>query len=92
MGDHSLYSRYWRYFIYSNHDSDYSYKMRKRMLLGISLIITALTLLYLLFVNLYRDTFIANDWIVVAVDLSAKVIIESVILLKEKPKIIKQNM
>ena len=57
--------------------------MKRGTLLRISLIISALTLLYLLFANLYRGTFIKSDWIVVGVDLSAKVIIESVILIKK---------
>ena len=59
--------------------------MKKNTLLAISLLITALTLLYLLFANLVRGSFILSDWIVVSVDLSAKVIIEFVILFK-KPK------
>ena len=56
------------------------------MLLSISLIITALSLLYLLFANLYRGTFVASDWVVVMVDLSAKIIIESIVLLRRKKK------
>ena len=57
--------------------------MRKKTLLGLSLIITALTLLYLLFANLFRNTFVISDWVVVSVDLSAKVIIESIILMRK---------
>jgi uncharacterized membrane protein len=57
--------------------------MKKNILLRVSLIISALTLLYLLFVNLYRDAFVTSDWVVVGVDLSAKIIIESIILIKK---------
>lgn len=57
--------------------------MKKKRLLGLSLIISALTLIYLLFVNLFRGTFIIHDWIIVSVELSAKVVIESIILLRK---------
>jgi len=55
----------------------------KQGLLGLSLIITALTLIYLLFVNLFRGTFIISDWYIISVELSAKIIIE-IIILKNK--------
>ena len=54
--------------------------MRKRSLQAVSLIISALALLYLLFINVYKDTFVLHDWSVVAVDLSVKTIIEIVLL------------
>ena len=49
---------------------------------ALSLIISSLALLYLLFVNVYENTFSAMDWIVVTVDLLVKTIIE-IVLLKE---------
>lgn len=58
--------------------------MNTRVLLGLSLCITALTTLYLLFINLYRETFVASDWIVVGFDLFAKVVIESIVLFKRR--------
>ena len=58
--------------------------MRKKILLSISLIITAITLLYLLFANLFRDSFMLSDWIIVTIDLSAKIIIESIILFTKR--------
>jgi len=58
--------------------------MKVNILQALSLIITALTLLYLLFANLFRGSFIISDWIVVAVDLSAKIIIESIILVQKR--------
>lgn len=57
--------------------------MNKKTLQFISLVIGSLTLLYLLFANVFRGTFIAGDWVVVAVGLSAKIIIESIILFKK---------
>ncbi len=50
--------------------------MRKKTLQAISLIISSLALLYLLFINIYRETFISSDWIVVTIDLAVKTIIE----------------
>ncbi|MBU0628380.1 MAG: hypothetical protein KKC75_04265 [Nanoarchaeota archaeon] len=52
----------------------------KKALLSISLIISSIVLLYLLFINIYRDTFILTDWVVVTVDLSAKTIIDIILL------------
>lgn len=51
--------------------------MRNKTWIFISLVISSLTLLYLLIANIVRDTFMLTDWVVVAVDLLAKVIIES---------------
>ena len=84
MGNCSLYYWYWGYFIYNNYDNSNGFKMKVNILQSLSLIITALTLLYLLFANLFRGTFILSDWVVVAIDLSAKVVIESIILVQKK--------
>jgi len=46
----------------------------------LSIVISSLALLYILFVNVFRESFIVNDWIVVSVDLIAKIIIEMVLL------------
>ena len=54
--------------------------MKKKILLFLSLVISSITVLYLLFVSLFRSSFILNDWIVVAVDLFAKIIIEIYVL------------
>tara|TARA_Y100000310_G_scaffold341239_1_gene439759 strand:+ start:5 stop:178 length:174 start_codon:yes stop_codon:yes gene_type:complete len=54
--------------------------MKNGKLLGLSLIISSLALLYLLFANTYRGSFILSDWIVVAVDLSATIVIDLVVL------------
>ncbi len=54
--------------------------MRKKNLQAVSLIISSLALLYLLFVNVYRETFIISDWLVVTVDLMVKAVIEIAIL------------
>ncbi len=54
--------------------------MRKKILQAVSLLISSLALLYLLFINVYRHTFIISDWIVVAFDLFVKVIIEIALL------------
>jgi len=58
--------------------------MNQTALQFLSLVISSLTLLYLLFINIFRNTFISTDWVVVFVDLTAKVIIESIILFKSK--------
>ena len=57
--------------------------MNRRLLQFFSLIISALALLYLLFANLVRGTFMASDWMVVSVDLGVKVIIEAVLVLNK---------
>ena len=54
--------------------------MKNKLLQFISVIISSLALLYLLFINIYRSSFVISDWIVVSVDLFAKVIIELIIL------------
>ena len=58
--------------------------MRENVLKAVSLIISSLALLYLLFINVYRHTFIVSDWIVVGVDLAVKVIIEITLLIKQE--------
>jgi len=65
--------------IHSDYDNNGCSKMKKA-LLSISLIISSIVLLYLLFINIYRDTFILTDWVVVTVDLSAKTIIDIILL------------
>ena len=57
--------------------------MNRRLLQFFSLIISALALLYLLFANLIRGTFITSDWTVVSVDLGVKVVIEAVLVLNK---------
>ena len=57
--------------------------MNRKLLQFFSLVISALALLYLLFANLIRGTFIASDWAVVSVDLGVKVVIEAVLLLNK---------
>ena len=57
--------------------------MRRKVLQALSLIISSLALLYLLFVNIYKETFSVHDWSVVAVDLSVKTIIEIVLLIEK---------
>lgn len=58
--------------------------MRKEALQFLSLVISSLLLLYLLFSNLYNETFILQDWVVVLVDLISKLIIEMIILSKKE--------
>ncbi len=58
--------------------------MNKKILLFISLIISSLTLLYLLAANIFRDIFILTDWIIVSFNLSVKTIIEIYVLFKKK--------
>jgi len=58
--------------------------MKKKTLLFISLVISSMTLLYLLIANIFRDSFVLSDWVVVAVDLLAKTIIEIYILFSRK--------
>ncbi|MBS3120892.1 hypothetical protein J4420_04200 [Candidatus Woesearchaeota archaeon] len=50
--------------------------MRKKAIQFASLTLSALSLLYLLFVNLWRGDFMFSDWLVVAIDLAVKVIVE----------------
>ena len=84
MGNNSLYCRYWSDIIYNNYDNYSSIKMNKPALQFLSLVISSLILLYLLFINVFRNTFISSDWVVVSVDLVAKVIIESIIVFQRK--------
>ncbi len=56
--------------------------MKDRAWIFISLVISSLTLLYLLTANIARNAFILTDWMVVAVDLAAKVMIESYLLFR----------
>lgn len=58
--------------------------MRQQTLLFISMIISALALLYLLSANLFRGTFIMQDWFVVTVDLAVKVFIDAYVFFKQK--------
>jgi len=58
--------------------------MNKRILLGVSLLLSGLTILYLLAVSIFRDTFIYTDWLIVVFDLSVKTIIEGYILFKRR--------
>jgi hypothetical protein len=78
-----LYCWYWSNNIYNNYDYNPSIKMKDRTLTFLSLVLSGLILLYLLFANLYRDSLIIADWILVSVDLAAKIIIELVILTKK---------
>ena len=82
MGDYSLYYRHRSDYIYNNNDNHCSIKMNRKALQFLSLIISSLTLLYLLFINVFRGSFISSDWVVVSVDLMAKIIIESVIVFR----------
>ena len=56
--------------------------MNRKILIFISLAISSLAILYLLFVNVFRESFIISDWVVISVDLVAKAIIEIKLLLK----------
>lgn len=58
--------------------------MKRKVLPRFSLIISAIAMLYLLYVNEHRGSFIHSDWIVVIVDLSAKSIIELVMMFSKK--------
>jgi len=60
--------------------------MNDKVLLSISLILSALTLLFLLTINLYRETFIMLDWLVVAIDLTVKTGIEALSSIQKKIK------
>lgn len=60
--------------------------MNKKTLLFISLLVSGLTLLYLLAINVFRDTFIYADWIIVVFDLAVKVIIESYVFFTKSRK------
>jgi len=61
--------------------------MNTKILQGISLFITAMVLLYLLLASLNRDTFVISDWLIVTFDLLAKLIVESMLLFKQKEKV-----
>ena len=58
--------------------------MNKKALQFASLSLSALSLLYLLFVSLWRGSFLFSDWLVVAIDLTVKVIVESYVFLEEE--------
>lgn len=58
--------------------------MRAKILQAVSLMISSLALLYLLFINIYRQTFIISDWVVVAFDLFVKGVIEITLLTKRE--------
>jgi len=65
---------------YNNNDILGSSKMREKHLLFFSMVISYLALLYLLFINIFRKTFILSDWLVIAIDLFVKLFIEFYIL------------
>lgn len=56
--------------------------MKKAALQFASLSLSSLALLYLLFVNVWRSSFIVSDWFVVVVDLAVKIIVEFYILVR----------
>lgn len=58
--------------------------MKPKILLFLSLVISSMAILYLLFVGIYRQSFVISDWMVVAFDLLAKTIIEVYILFSQK--------
>lgn len=58
--------------------------MKTKTLLFLSLVISSMTILYLLIASIYRESFVPSDWIVVSVDLVAKVVIEIYILFGRK--------
>jgi hypothetical protein len=76
--------RSWGNCLYGDNDIVDGLKMMntRKTLQALSLVITALTLLYLLFANIYRQSFIFSDWVVVTVDLLAKTVIEIMLLRK----------
>lgn len=57
--------------------------MRRKTLQFLSLVISSLVLLYLLFVNLYRESFFLSDWLVVAFDIAVKIVIEIALIVKK---------
>lgn len=57
--------------------------MKKKAIQFASLTLSALSLLYLLFVNLWRGDFIFSDWLVVAIDLTVKVMVELYLLVED---------
>ncbi len=58
--------------------------MRKESLQFLSLTISSLVILYLLFINILRNTFVISDWTVVIIDLAVKLIIEIYIIIERK--------
>jgi magnesium-transporting ATPase (P-type) len=58
--------------------------MKNKSLQFLSLVISALVLLYLLFVNIKRGAFVFNDWVVVTIDLLAKMVIDIILFLREE--------
>ena len=57
--------------------------MKAKTLQSLSLSISALALLYLLFVNVNEGTFVIRDWLVVAFNLAVKAVVEIVLLTKK---------
>ena len=51
-------------------------KMNTNLLKFISLVVSSLAILYLLFTNLNNNAFIIKDWVVVTFDLVVKTIID----------------
>lgn len=54
--------------------------MNRKSLQFLSLVLSSLILLFLLFSDLYRDIFDAFNWSIIIIDILAKVIIEIVLL------------
>ncbi len=67
-------------------DIIHGFKMNKKSLQFFSLLISALVILYLLAVNIFRGTFITSDWLIVIFDLSVKMVVELTILFKNNLK------
>ena len=44
--------------------------------------LSALLLLYLLFADIYQGTFMVRDWFVVIIDLSVKIVVDIILLVK----------
>lgn len=57
-----------------------SKRVSNKTLQRVSLLVSTLALLYLLFTNVYFNTFVFRDWVVVFADLSVKTFIEYVLL------------
>jgi len=84
VGNHSLCSKYKCNNNYSSCDNNNGFTMNIKILQGFSLVITVIAILYLLFASLNRNTFVISDWLVVAFDLSAKLIVELILLFKQR--------
>lgn len=58
--------------------------MNIKLLQFLSIVVSSLALLYLLFANLYRQTFVKSDWFVVVIDLFVKTFVDIFIVIKTK--------